>query len=329
MNRLCPIFFRTQPVFYFYSYSPTTSLQLFKIILFRPCGILNFCASLTKHKDIGMEKIILQVKESCTADWGKMTAQEQGRFCGKCEKVVVDFSEMSDQEIVDQIKKSSKGLCGRFYEDQLLRELDASVSFAKDPLWRNRWSGIAASLMLIGSLSFHTAQAQKTFTTGEVATVQSKGASKTVGKQLNPDDRANNKTTGEVIVVQSKERGAGKSEGKKIDLNHRVNNKQVSSGQDSSKVKIAGKIVCASGGDSMMGTNVTIGNYHTQADEKGNFELWVPQSLLNNNQELRAEMIGYRTAVIPLKKGAKTAIKKPIEMEVRPMIMGMIAAPMK
>ncbi|MDF2517039.1 MAG: hypothetical protein K0R59_2335 [Sphingobacterium sp.] len=79
----------------------------------------------------------------------------------------------------------------------------------------------------------------------------------------------------------------------------------------------------------MMGTNVTIGNYHTQADEKGNFELWVPQSLLNKNQELRAEMIGYRTVVIPLKKGGKTIINKPIEMEVRPMIMGMVVAPRK
>jgi len=276
-----------------------------------------------------MEKIILQVKESCKADWGKMTPQEQGRFCGKCEKVVVDFSEMSDQEIVDQIKKSSKGLCGRFYEDQLLRELDASVSFAKNPIWRNRWSGIAAGLMLIGSLSFPMAQAQ-TATTAQGITVQSneKGA-KPAGKQINPNYRVNNKTTGEVMVVQLKGKSAGKSVGKKIDSNHRVNNKQVSSGQDSSKVKIAGKIVCASAGESMKGTNVTIGNYHTQADEKGNFELWAPQSLLNKDQELRAEMIGYRTVVIPLKKGAKTTINKPIVMEVRPMIMGKIVAPMK
>ncbi|MCS4227726.1 hypothetical protein [Sphingobacterium sp. BIGb0165] len=276
-----------------------------------------------------MEKIILQVKESCAADWGKMTAQEQGRFCSKCEKVVVDFSEMSDQEIVDQIKKSNKGLCGRFYEDQLLRELDASVSFAKNPVWRNRWSGIAAGLMLIGSLSFHIAQAQTaTIVQGTTAQSKEKGV-KPAGKQIKPNDHGISRTMGEVIVVQSKEKDAGKSAGKKIDSNHRVNNKQVSSGQDSSKVKIAGKIVCASGGDSMMGTNVTIGNYHTQADEKGNFELWVPQSLLNKNQELRAEKIGYRTVVIPLKKGAKTAINKPIEMEVRPMIMGKIAAPMR
>jgi hypothetical protein len=50
-----------------------------------------------------------------------MTPQEQGRFCGQCEKMVVDFSQMNDQEIVDQIKKASRGLCGRFYEDQLMR----------------------------------------------------------------------------------------------------------------------------------------------------------------------------------------------------------------
>ncbi len=281
--------------FLFYLCSPIPPLQVFKIILFRLCGILNFSASHTKHKDIDMEKIILQVKESCTADWGKMKAQEQGRFCGQCKKIVVDFSKMSDQEIVDRIKKSSKGLCGRFYEDQLIRELDASISFVKNPLWHNRWSGVAAGLMLIGSMSFQTMPVKaQAVTTATVSTVPSE----------------------EKIV---------KSAAKQINTHDCVNNKQVSSAQDSSKVKITGKIVCASGENSMMGTNVTIANYHTQADEKGNFELWVPQSLLNKKQELRAEMIGYRTVVIPLKKGTKTAVKKTIEMELRPMIMGLIA----
>lgn len=101
-----------------------------------------------------MEKIVLQVKESCSADWGKMTPQEQGRFCGQCEKMVVDFSQMNDQEIVDQIKKASRGVCGRFYEDQLMRELDATISFSKNPIWQGRWTGIAAGLLLVGSLSF-------------------------------------------------------------------------------------------------------------------------------------------------------------------------------
>lgn len=243
---------------------------------------------------IDMEKIILQVKESCSADWGKMTAQEQGRFCGQCEKMVVDFSQMSDQEIVDQIRKSNKGLCGRFYEDQLLRELDASVSFAKNPVWFNKWSGIAAGLVLIGSLGFPMAQAQ-TFTTGKVA------------------------------VVQSKDKGAIESAEKQTISNQALKNKSGLSEQDSSKVKIAGKVVCASGEGNMMGTTVTMGDYHAQADEKGNFELWVPQSLLSKDQELRAQMVGYKTVTIRLKKGDKKTINKPIKMEVRPMIMGLIA----
>ncbi len=120
-----------------------------------------------------MEKMILQVKESCSAEWNNMSPQEQGRFCGQCEKIVVDFSQMNDQEIVDQIKKASKGLCGRFHEDQLMRELDATLSFSKNPIWRGRWTGIAAGLMLVGSLGFQAAQAQNKLT-GEVILVQTK-----------------------------------------------------------------------------------------------------------------------------------------------------------
>ncbi|WP_104384796.1 hypothetical protein [Sphingobacterium sp. HMA12] len=241
-----------------------------------------------------MEKIILQVKEACTADWGEMTAQEQGRFCGQCKKMVVDFSQMSDQEIVDQITKSNKGLCGRFYEDQLLRELDASFSFAKNPLWLNRWNGVAAGLMLIGALSSPGVQAQ-TFTTGEVAVVQSK----------------------DLAVTESVEKQTISSQ--------RLQSEPALSNQDSIKVKIAGKIVCASGEGSMMGTDVSVENYHTKADENGRFELWVPQSLFRKDQELHAQMIGYKTAVVRLKKCDKKVINKSIKMEVRPMIMGLIA----
>ncbi|MDR3011266.1 MAG: hypothetical protein LBV59_25310 [Sphingobacterium sp.] len=240
-----------------------------------------------------MENIILQVKESCSADWNKMTPQEQGRFCGQCEKIVVDFSEMDDQEIVDQIKKASKGLCGRFYEDQLMRELDATLSFSKNPIWRGGWTGIAAGLMLVGSLSFHVAQAQ-------------------------------NKLTGEVVVVQTKNdelRQQGRS-------NLSVNDKPVLKGsRDSSKVSIKGKVVCAGSDVSMMGTEVSLGSYRTEVDEKGYFQLWVPQALFRVDQELRAQMIGYKTVVIPFKKGAKIQLDRPIEMEFRPMIMGKIAVP--
>lgn len=241
-----------------------------------------------------MEKIILQVKESCSADWNKMTPQEQGRFCGQCEKIVVDFSQMNDQEIVDQIKKASKGLCGRFYEDQLMRELDAAFSFSKHPIWRGRWTGIAAGLMLVGSLSFHVAQAQ-------------------------------NKLTGEVVVQTKTENGKIKQQSES-DLTS--NDKPLLKGsRDSSKVSIKGKVICAGSDASMMGTEVSLGSYRTEVDEQGYFQLWVPKALLRVDQELRAKMTGYKTVVIPFRKGAKMQLNKPIEMEFRPMIMGMIAVP--
>jgi len=79
----------------------------------------------------------------------------------------------------------------------------------------------------------------------------------------------------------------------------------------------------------MMGTEVSLENYRTQVDENGDFQLWVPQSLFRVDQELRAQMLGYKTVVISIKKGSKIQLDKPIKMEVKPMIMGKIAVARK
>lgn len=52
-----------------------------------------------------------------------MTPQEQGRFCGSCRKTVVDFSVMTDKEVLDYFSKTSQHVCGRFSNDQLNKEL--------------------------------------------------------------------------------------------------------------------------------------------------------------------------------------------------------------
>ena len=44
-----------------------------------------------------MSKAIqLSVSEPCHENWDKMSPVNQGRFCGSCQKQVVDFSVMSD-----------------------------------------------------------------------------------------------------------------------------------------------------------------------------------------------------------------------------------------
>jgi hypothetical protein len=68
----------------------------------------------------------LHIPEPCHENWQNMTQQEQGRFCGSCQKTVVDFSVMTDKEILDYFSKTSQHVCGRFTNDQLNKELQVT-----------------------------------------------------------------------------------------------------------------------------------------------------------------------------------------------------------
>jgi len=52
-----------------------------------------------------------------------MEVGEGGRFCGACSKVVVDFSVMSDREILQYLSRARGGVCGRLGVDQVDREI--------------------------------------------------------------------------------------------------------------------------------------------------------------------------------------------------------------
>jgi hypothetical protein len=56
-----------------------------------------------------------------------MTTNEKGRHCMACQKTVVDFTMMSDREILDYISKSSSNICGRVGNDQLHRPIPISA----------------------------------------------------------------------------------------------------------------------------------------------------------------------------------------------------------
>lgn len=50
--------------------------------------------------------------------------EEKGRFCGSCQKTVIDFTTMSDRQIAAFFKKPTGLTCGRFHQDQLNREIE-------------------------------------------------------------------------------------------------------------------------------------------------------------------------------------------------------------
>jgi hypothetical protein len=71
------------------------------------------------------KKFQLQIPEPCHEDWNKMTPGDKGRFCNSCQKTVVDFTSMSDMQLIAFFKKPSTGsVCGRFYNDQLERDFE-------------------------------------------------------------------------------------------------------------------------------------------------------------------------------------------------------------
>ena len=65
------------------------------------------------------KQIKLSISTPCTEDWNTMTATQSGKFCAACQKTVIDFSRMSDAEIIRYFADFQGDTCGRLTEKQL------------------------------------------------------------------------------------------------------------------------------------------------------------------------------------------------------------------
>ena len=76
---------------------------------------------------------MIHIASPCDADWQKMHPAGHGKFCSSCEKVVVDFSKMSDAEIKNYFTAyKDQKTCGHFLTSQVNRPLQAWV---KSGIW--------------------------------------------------------------------------------------------------------------------------------------------------------------------------------------------------
>jgi hypothetical protein len=68
------------------------------------------------------KKIQYSIQNPCDKNWNDMRPETNGRFCGSCEKSVVDFTSMSDFSIVNYLENhKNEKVCGRFTKPQLDR----------------------------------------------------------------------------------------------------------------------------------------------------------------------------------------------------------------
>ncbi len=67
-----------------------------------------------------MQKIQLSIPEPCHENWQHMTPKDQGRFCDSCAKIVIDFSKMTDAEVLNYFSNlKNEKVCGRVLPIQL------------------------------------------------------------------------------------------------------------------------------------------------------------------------------------------------------------------
>jgi hypothetical protein len=99
-------------------------------------------------------EIYLHISEPCHENWDNMSPAAKGKFCSGCSKDVIDFSLMSDNEVLIFFKTADGNTCGRFYRDQLHRPLQ-EITVEKKKRWQ--WLVAGFTSLLIMSKS----QAQK------------------------------------------------------------------------------------------------------------------------------------------------------------------------
>lgn len=95
---------------------------------------------------------------TCSENWDAMSPTDVGRHCASCQTQVVDFTRMTDGEVVAFLSQySPERRCGRFREDQVDRTLLAAAQPVTG--WR-RWA--VATVLLLGSVAGMKSRAQGT-----------------------------------------------------------------------------------------------------------------------------------------------------------------------
>ncbi len=102
-----------------------------------------------------MKKMQLSIPEPCHENWENMVPTEQGRYCNACAKQVIDFTSMSDTELLNYFSKlKSENICGRAYTDQLER----NITMPSKKKWLWYWNYIIAFFLLFSKANTTKAQ---------------------------------------------------------------------------------------------------------------------------------------------------------------------------
>jgi hypothetical protein len=75
----------------------------------------------------------LTVPNPCQQPWNEMTPNNEGHFCSHCSKTVIDFTQLTDEQVAAVFKNANGKICGRFTVSQLDHDLLTSRTAHHNP----------------------------------------------------------------------------------------------------------------------------------------------------------------------------------------------------
>jgi hypothetical protein len=111
----------------------------------------------------------ISIPTPCHESWQQMIPMENGRHCQSCCKTVIDFTVMTDSEIITHLGNHSN-LCGRFDDFQLLR-INQQLQNQPSSFTLFKRIGLAAAVLM--AIPFAKANAQKKHKTEQAPVLKS------------------------------------------------------------------------------------------------------------------------------------------------------------
>ena len=103
-------------------------------------------------------RICISVENPCSEKFENFAKTEKGRFCTSCEKEVIDFTKMSQTELIDYLCKNPSSTCGRFKSRQIGNPLNAIGMETNSNILTKGIGAMAFSLLTLCTVSNITAQ---------------------------------------------------------------------------------------------------------------------------------------------------------------------------
>lgn len=113
----------------------------------------------------------INVPAPCNQNWDAMKQSGNGRHCSNCNKVVVDFSHLSDSELFSYFSRNQTIPCGRFHNEQI----NKIILPPANP--KTRWSRyykVAATLLAFIGMKISATAANKQIASTTISPPQPK-----------------------------------------------------------------------------------------------------------------------------------------------------------